>query len=205
MKPLQNRSDLFVKPHGVTNTALLMNTDQSATVYLDCTDALAQAGIVFKPETDGVSGPLRIRQKTLHSKVMEQIRTLSTLSRKELYDVRKKIAANVQGLEPHNLHGVPRKNFDFDCVLLTIVNYVLKPDKNLLQMLRPPQAPGCASCGHDGLARSLSNCGRCRMTKYCCKECQNADWPIHKRWCILFSATDKHRIYTVMHGETIPE
>ncbi len=29
----------------------------------------------------------------------------------------------------------------------------------------------------------MFNCTRCRLANYCSKECQEADWPTHKKWC----------------------
>ena len=31
--------------------------------------------------------------------------------------------------------------------------------------------------------RKLSACSRCSCVKYCCRECQKADWPDHKHEC----------------------
>lgn len=175
-----------------------MATEDSALIHLDCTEPLAQSGIAFDTLAASSNGPLRILQKTRHGEVMEQIGQFGTLSRRELYDVRRKISANLRGLNPTELHGSTRKNFDADCVLLTIVYHVLDPQKYPLLIMRPPQPAGCASCSHDGTTKPLSNCARCRITKYCCRECQKQDWPSHKKWCVVFEATDKKRVYTMI-------
>lgn len=41
----------------------------------------------------------------------------------------------------------------------------------------------CYYCGNSG--GKLSYCSRCRMIKYCNKECQIKDWTNHKKTCKL--------------------
>lgn len=41
----------------------------------------------------------------------------------------------------------------------------------------------CEMCGKEGC---VLKCSRCRNVKYCCKECQVADWNRHKKDCQKF-------------------
>lgn len=41
----------------------------------------------------------------------------------------------------------------------------------------------CAKCGEAGGSRTLLTCARCKVQKYCSKECQVADWKAHKKCC----------------------
>ena len=36
-------------------------------------------------------------------------------------------------------------------------------------------------------------CGRCKLTSYCSRNCQKADWPRHKAVCTLRSSTSKNK------------
>lgn len=42
------------------------------------------------------------------------------------------------------------------------------------------QSAGCFRCGS---AEHLRECSRCRGIRYCSKECQAADWSVHKQAC----------------------
>lgn len=178
-----------------------MKIDDTAIVHLDCTDALEKCGITFKPSIP-VPGIDRqsILQKATHGEIMKQIESFKTLRRKELYGVLGSVTASLQGLDPTELHGSRRKDFDADCVLAALICHVLNRKSYPLNIWKPPQPSGCAYCGHDGSTQSLSNCGRCRLTKYCSKDCQKADWPKHQEWCFVCEATDKKHVYQFPHG-----
>ena len=45
------------------------------------------------------------------------------------------------------------------------------------------EGPFCSSCGEDSLGKKLLACSACKTAQYCNRECQKADWPIHKRIC----------------------
>ena len=45
------------------------------------------------------------------------------------------------------------------------------------------EGPFCSSCGEDSHGRKLLACSACKMAQYCNRDCQKADWPIHKRTC----------------------
>ena len=38
----------------------------------------------------------------------------------------------------------------------------------------------CEVCGSTG---QIQKCGRCQLTSYCSTQCQNLDWPLHKKIC----------------------
>lgn len=40
---------------------------------------------------------------------------------------------------------------------------------------------GCNHCGNGN--RRMKKCSRCKVPRYCSKECQLADWPKHKITC----------------------
>jgi len=37
-------------------------------------------------------------------------------------------------------------------------------------------------CVHCGKSNAKSKCSKCKLVRYCCKECQIKDWPIHKKY-----------------------
>jgi hypothetical protein len=46
-------------------------------------------------------------------------------------------------------------------------------------------ARACANnCGKTESSFHLRLCGRCRTVSYCSRECQRADWPLHKPACV---------------------
>lgn len=50
---------------------------------------------------------------------------------------------------------------------------------NWLQAIDRMEAGCCAACGSAG----GSKCKRCGSAQYCHRECQRADWSLHKLWC----------------------
>ena len=48
----------------------------------------------------------------------------------------------------------------------------------------------CAFCRSRGLhpMPKLKTCGRCKAVQYCSKNCQKADFPLHKKFCSSVSA-----------------
>ncbi|KAI1415915.1 hypothetical protein F5Y13DRAFT_155659 [Hypoxylon sp. FL1857] len=56
----------------------------------------------------------------------------------------------------------------------------------------------CLNCGADDV--ELQKCNRCKTAQYCSKECQRADWSIHKQVC---EARDSTRICPVPTLEDI--
>jgi len=49
------------------------------------------------------------------------------------------------------------------------------------EWLTPPR-PG-QLCGHCHSSDTSAYCGRCRIVRYCCKDCQRAHWKEHKKIC----------------------
>ena len=46
------------------------------------------------------------------------------------------------------------------------------------------QAPSCATCKKTGSeAENLKRCAKCQTTYYCSRDCQKADWKVHKKVC----------------------
>lgn len=45
------------------------------------------------------------------------------------------------------------------------------------------EGPFCSACGEDSQGRKLLACSACKKAQYCNRDCQKADWPIHKRTC----------------------
>jgi GTPase SAR1 family protein len=45
------------------------------------------------------------------------------------------------------------------------------------------EGPFCTSCGRDARGKSLLRCSACKKAEYCDRECQKADWSVHKRTC----------------------
>lgn len=44
-----------------------------------------------------------------------------------------------------------------------------------------PKAGKCSYCKTQDIKIKLKKCSRCQMAEYCSRECQKADWPVHKR------------------------
>jgi len=85
------------------------------------------------------------------------------------------------------LHGTDysKRNTDLIKKLKTIISYadIMQPKTQQpnggLRMCRY-----CNKSGHSQeFQKSLKQCSRCRMTYYCSKECQKADWKVHKGTC----------------------
>ena len=53
-------------------------------------------------------------------------------------------------------------------------------------MSRLGESAVCTACNKP----NTSFCNRCKSARYCSKECQKADWPVHKLLCATFSAFD---------------
>lgn len=51
----------------------------------------------------------------------------------------------------------------------------------------------CSKCS----ARASERCGRCRVAYYCSRECQKADWRVHKTWCIPRDTVGREIVYHV--------
>ena len=44
----------------------------------------------------------------------------------------------------------------------------------------------CKNCNKTGKRKEMKVCKRCRMSWYCSKECQTAQWEKHKKYCTKF-------------------
>lgn len=45
------------------------------------------------------------------------------------------------------------------------------------------QGPFCSACGEDSKGKKLLACSACKKVQYCNRDCQKADWQLHKRLC----------------------
>ncbi len=45
----------------------------------------------------------------------------------------------------------------------------------------------CENCGKSGTENTLKKCGKCLTIKYCGKNCQISNWPVHKALCKTIS------------------
>ena len=55
-----------------------------------------------------------------------------------------------------------------------------------LRDLIDPEASRCKCCHCDAVetdGRRFDRCARCKVAKYCSRDCQKAAWPSHKRAC----------------------
>jgi hypothetical protein len=59
----------------------------------------------------------------------------------------------------------------------------LKAKYSLVKKLQPTRISKCSTCNQMKVRSSMMLCERCRVFQYCSKECQAADWPIHKCHC----------------------
>jgi len=59
----------------------------------------------------------------------------------------------------------------------------LKAKYSLLKKSQPTRICECFTCKQVKVRSSMMLCGRCKARQYCCRECQAADWPIHKGLC----------------------
>ena len=60
----------------------------------------------------------------------------------------------------------------------------LKAKYSLVKKSQPIRMGECSKCKRSKQRSSLMLCGYCKVTQYCCKECQAADWPNHKGLCM---------------------
>ena len=78
---------------------------------------------------------------------------------------------------------------------------------NLEQTLDSPITPGtsCNFCGTKGggvvdrgdssSTQPLVRCSRCRVVKYCNRDCQSKDWSFHKKDCKLLRESSKNTAF----------
>jgi hypothetical protein len=59
----------------------------------------------------------------------------------------------------------------------------LKAKYSMIKKSQPTRMSECYTCQQSKELRSLMLCERCKSIQYCCKECQAADWSIHKDVC----------------------
>jgi hypothetical protein len=55
----------------------------------------------------------------------------------------------------------------------------------------------CRNCGG---TKNLMKCTSCSSAAYCSKNCQTADWPIHKMFCKMFSKVESAKNELVALG-----
>lgn len=59
----------------------------------------------------------------------------------------------------------------------------LKATYSVIKKSHPIRMGVCFTCDQSKELRSLMLCGHCKVSQYCCRECQAADWPNHKVLC----------------------
>ncbi len=55
--------------------------------------------------------------------------------------------------------------------------------RDIKTVIKSYQYQQCNYCAHNEIQIHLLTCQRCKLIKYCCKECQCADYPNHKKIC----------------------
>ena len=60
-----------------------------------------------------------------------------------------------------------------------------------------PKLGNCFHCGVSKERRLLMVCGRCRISQYCSRECQMADWSVHKRYCDLHVKAHRQNMHAL--------
>ena len=48
-----------------------------------------------------------------------------------------------------------------------------------------PKLSICKHCGQRKERRKINLCSHCKIAQYCCERCQKADWPQHKKFCLI--------------------
>jgi hypothetical protein len=82
--------------------------------------------------------------------------------------------------------GGPREFIRF--FLKRISCSCLKAKYSMIKKSLPIRMSECFTCKQSKELRSLMLCERCKSIQYCCKECQVADWSIHKGLCKVIHA-----------------
>ncbi|RPA86619.1 hypothetical protein BJ508DRAFT_321741 [Ascobolus immersus RN42] len=80
--------------------------------------------------------------------------------------------------------GIRIENEDLNNVLILPFSYDKLVAANERYLDLGKQSNACSSCKtRVADTKVLSGCGRCKVTRYCNKECQTADWDKHKLEC----------------------
>ena len=65
--------------------------------------------------------------------------------------------------------------------------------KHLLARKTTPKMGACYNCGQTKNRAMLSVCSKCRISQYCSRDCQIADWPEHKEHCDIMCEAHAHQ------------
>lgn len=130
-----------------------------------------------------------VGQRVLHTFMYEKIKDLTTF----------KEVNTVGSFKCQYIRNITNINFDVNNEIAILISCKNEPD--YLQIMPVDIIQEAANlnnvpvkminvnflgrvCNHCGANTNLKSCSKCRIIKYCSKECQCADWKHHKKNCI---------------------
>jgi hypothetical protein len=81
--------------------------------------------------------------------------------------------------------GIRQENVNCSLLIKAPMSYVVATSDKLLDLVDYPVSERtCFTCGKKRGEHELQTCARCKLAKYCGRECQTADWKAgHKAVC----------------------
>ncbi|KAH8819308.1 hypothetical protein F5884DRAFT_760222 [Xylogone sp. PMI_703] len=105
---------------------------------------------------------------------------------------RQVLADITRGVEARKVEQI-QKNGALACVAVSPIKTWMVEVKyeSGIEYFSPPNdgVPSCSTCRRpqSALVNPLKNCARCKVTKYCSKECQKDGWKTHRHSCVPYS------------------